>query len=216
MTALGGAAASAAFARSSRLAGAPLVRAALITLMLGCAIGARWGAAVGDLADGTVVGAAFGTILLVGVALAGWRPRLIPVRPLAWAGGIGLGGGAALLALALATRWPGPWLPFHPAASFAPWVAVTVLVATAEEIVLRGALFDALDEASGAEASGAIAALVGTSIAFALLHVPLYGWHVVPLDLGVGLFLGGLRLLTGGVAAPAVVHVVADLATWWI
>ena len=49
-----------------------------------------------------------------------------------------------------------------------------------------------------------------------MLHVPLYGWHVVPLDLGVGLFLGGLRLLTGGAVAPAVAHTVADLATWWI
>ena len=55
-----------------------------------------------------------------------------------------------------------------------------------------------------------------TSVVFALLHVPLYGWHVVPLDLGVGLWLAGLRLISGGVAAPAVAHVVADLATWWL
>ena len=58
-------------------------------------------------------------------------------------------GRVALVVLALATRWPGPWLPFDPAGSFMPWAAVTVLVATAEEVVLRGALFDALDEASG-------------------------------------------------------------------
>jgi hypothetical protein len=48
------------------------------------------------------------------------------------------------------------------------------------------------------------------------MHVPLYGWHVVPLDLGVGLWLAGLRLATGGIAAPAIAHAVADLATWWV
>jgi hypothetical protein len=48
------------------------------------------------------------------------------------------------------------------------------------------------------------------------MHVPLYGWHVVPLDLGVGLWLAGLRLATGGIAAPAIAHTIADLATWWL
>jgi membrane protease YdiL (CAAX protease family) len=61
-----------------------------------------------------------------------------------------------------------------------------------------------------------VAAIVVTSVAFALMHVPLYGWHVVPLDLGVGIFLGGLRLASGGIAAPAVAHAVADIATWWL
>ena len=59
-------------------------------------------------------------------------------------------------------------------------------------------------------------AVAFTTIAFALLHVPLYGWHVVPLDLGVGLGFAGLRLLTKGIAAPAAAHAVADLATWWL
>jgi hypothetical protein len=39
---------------------------------------------------------------------------------------------------------------------------------------------------------------------------------VVPLDLGVGVWLGGLRLATGGVAASAIAHGLADLSTWWI
>jgi membrane protease YdiL (CAAX protease family) len=198
-------------AGSSRLVVAPLVRAALLTLMLGGAIGARWAATVGALADGIVIGAAFGGLLVVGAALVGWRPGAISGRRLAADGAIGLGAAAALVAVALAVRWPGPWLPFDPAGSFLPWAAVTVLVATAEELVLRGALFDALDDATGSTA-----ALLATTVLFALLHVPLYGWRVVPLDLGVGLFLGGLRLLTGGTVAPAVAHVVADLATWWI
>jgi membrane protease YdiL (CAAX protease family) len=211
MTAPAGQAPLPALTGSSRLVVAPLVRATLLTLMLGGAIGARWAATVGALADGIVVGAAFGVVLVVGASLAGWRPRVVPGRQFAANVALGLGGAAALVAVALAVRWPGPWLPFDPAGSFLPWVAVTVLVATAEELVLRGALFDALDDATGSTA-----ALLATTVLFALLHVPLYGWHVVPLDLGVGLFLGGLRLLTGGTAAPAIAHVVADLATWWI
>ena len=43
-----------------------------------------------------------------------------------------------------------------------------------------------------------------------------YGWHVVPLDLAVGVWLAGLRLLSGGVAAPAMAHGLADIATWWL
>ena len=186
-------------------------RAALITLMLGLAVAARWAATATDLADGVVVGASFGFVLAVAAVLAGWRPTRPDGRQLASEAAAGLAGGTALLAVALATRWPGPWLPFDPAPSFVPWAAVTVLVATAEEVVLRGALFRAL-----ADGAGWVAALLGTSVLFAMIHVPLYGWHVVPLDLGVGVFLGGLRLLTGGTVAPAVAHVVADLATWWI
>jgi membrane protease YdiL (CAAX protease family) len=201
-------------ARPSRLVGSPAARAALITLALGGAIGARRAATVGGSSDGIAVGAVFGALLLMGAAVTGWRPGFLPAGSLARTAqtvATGLVGGTALVGLALATRWPGPWLPFQPAASFLPWAVVTVLVAAAEEVILRGALFDALDEASGTAI-----ALAATSVAFALLHVPLYGWHVVPLDLGVGLALGGLRVLTGGVAASAVAHAVADLATWWI
>ena len=49
-----------------------------------------------------------------------------------------------------------------------------------------------------------------------LLHVPLYGWGSLPLDLAVGVFLGVLRALTGSLAAPAAAHVLADLAGWWL
>jgi membrane protease YdiL (CAAX protease family) len=90
-------------------------------------------------------------------------------------------------------------------------VLVTILVAAGEEAILRGAMFAAV-----VRAAGGLAAVLVTTLAFALLHVPLYGWHVVPLDLAVGLVLGGLRVATGGVAAPAAAHAVADLATWWL
>ena len=99
----------------------------------------------------------------------------------------------------------------RPAADFAPWVAITILVASVEEALLRGRLFDAI-RGSG----GVLAAVAITTIAFALMHVPLYGWHVVPLDLAVGLAFAGLRLAIGSVVAPAAAHSTADLATWWL
>jgi len=63
---------------------------------------------------------------------------------------------------------------------------------------------------------GSRTALVVTSVAFALMHVPNYGTPAIPLDLGVGLLLGGLRLLSGGPGAPAIAHAVADLAAWFL
>jgi hypothetical protein len=48
------------------------------------------------------------------------------------------------------------------------------------------------------------------------VHVPLYGWRALPLDLGAGLWLGGLRVLSGGVAAPAVAHALADRGAWLV
>jgi membrane protease YdiL (CAAX protease family) len=211
MTASGRLAPPVAFAGPSRLIAQPRVRAALLVGVLAALFGARWAATVGALADGLTVGAAFGVTLVGSSVVAGWGPRPLPRWRLVAGAAIGLAGGLALVALAMASRWPGPWLPFDPAGSFLPWATVTVLVATGEELILRGALFDAFDEASGT-----VTALLVTSAAFAILHVPLYGWHVLPLDFGVGLFLGGLRLLTGGTFAPAVAHAVADLATWWI
>ena len=45
---------------------------------------------------------------------------------------------------------------------------------------------------------------------------PLYGVGALPLDLAVGLLLGGLRIVSGGVLAPAIAHVIADLAGGWL
>lgn len=118
--------------------------------------------------------------------------------------------GIALLGPALASSVTVPGLG-RPAAPFMPWVAVTLVVASAEEVLLRGVLLDRVRHASGL--GGAV---VLTSAVFALMHVPLYGWHVVPLDFAVGLGLAGLRLTTRSIVAPVAAHSVADLATWWL
>ena len=185
---------------------ARIARPVLIVIGLGVVVALRWAATVSGSAGGLTVGIVFGMGLL-GVAMAGgWRPARERVSSIV----IGIAGGSVLVLLAIATHPSG--LPaLAPASAFAPWAAVTVLVACAEEAVLRGALFTELDERLGVSA-----AVLVTSIVFALLHVPLYGWHVVPLDLGVGLWLAGLRLASGGVVAPAIAHTLADLATWWL
>jgi membrane protease YdiL (CAAX protease family) len=180
---------------------------ALLVLGLAVAVGLRWAGTRQGL-DALALGAVFGVAL---VALAGTRPTPPRARNLV----IGMAAGLALVGLTtLGAALAGSNLPpglGRPAAPFAPWAFVTILVATGEEALLRGRLFDATRSAGGP-----LAAVAVTTIAFALLHVPLYGWHVVPLDLGVGLGFAGLRLLSRGIAAPAVAHAVADLATWWL
>jgi membrane protease YdiL (CAAX protease family) len=171
-------------------------------LLLACL---RWVATDIARLDRLGVGAAFGAGLLSVAIVAGWRPGAIRWR----ATPAGLLGGGVLVLLAFITR-PVPQL-WVPAAPFLPWATITILVAAAEEAILRGVLWDRLTRRNGA-----LVALLTTTVVFALIHVPVYGWQVLPLDLGVGLLFGGLRLATGGVAAPAIAHALADLATWWL
>ena len=195
-------------------------QAVLVAAGLAAITGARWGATRGGL-DALAVGAAFGLALLL-LAAANFGPRAqtegvprIDLRRLTSGAVIGAVFGLALATAAVigpalggSTRIPGLG---RPDVAFVPWALVTILVASAEEAVLRGVLFDRV-----ARAGGTPLAIGVTTVAFALLHVPLYGWHVVPLDLAVGLGLGGLRVATRSVAAPAAAHAVADLATWWL
>ena len=193
------------------IAASPSARASLriggLLVALGAIVGARWAATVGGVGDALTIGLAFGLALRALAILAG--ERVGRPRPAALA--IGAAGGAALVGLALLAHLGAPGPSLAPAAAFLPWASITILVATAEELVLRGVLFAAIRRHAGVATAIAV-----TSVAFALMHVPLYGWHVVPLDLGVGIWLGGLRLLGRGVAAPAVAHVLADLVTWWL
>lgn len=130
-----------------------------------------------------------------------------------WLRSVAIGvGAAAVLVVAWATA--APHIPLTAGQHLGPlvvWTPVVALVAIAEEIALRGAMFGVLLGAGGAPLAIAV-----TSIVFALMHVTLYGWGALPLDVAVGVLLGGLRLLSGGVTAPAVAHVLADLAGGWL
>jgi membrane protease YdiL (CAAX protease family) len=189
-----------------------------IALGLGAIVGARLLGVRAGL-DPLLVGAAFGAVLAA-LALAGREPGARALRGVPSAATVapivvGVVVGFALVAVAVIGPAIGGVLTApglgRPAAPFVPWALVTLLVAAAEEGVLRGALLDRIDRAAGL-----VPAIALTTLAFALMHVPLYGWHVVPLDLAVGLVLAGLRISTRGLAAPIAAHAVADLATWWL
>jgi membrane protease YdiL (CAAX protease family) len=168
--------------------------------------------------DPLAVGAGFGVALAAFAALAArWRSDALLSAVTEQAIGLSVGVlfglvlvGIAVVGPVLADRTTVTGLG-RPAAPFIPWATITIVVAVAEEALLRGVLLDRLRRAGGP-----VLALLVTGVAFALMHVPLYGWQVVPLDLAVGLALGGLRLATRTVAAPAAAHAVADLATWWL
>ncbi|MDQ1709909.1 MAG: Type prenyl endopeptidase Rce1-like [Frankiaceae bacterium] len=58
---------------------------------------------------------------------------------------------------------------------------------------------------------GAVIAAAGSALLFAAVHVPIYGFWVLPLDLGAGALLAWQRTATGTWTVPAVTHVLANL-----
>jgi membrane protease YdiL (CAAX protease family) len=191
---------------------------ALLVAAVTAVVVARW-LATRSGADALIVGAGFGISLALFAALA-WRHQAAGgsndrATNVFIAGSLGMAFGLLLVGFsvvgpALAGTAAVPGLG-RPAAPFVSWAAVTILVASAEEVILRGVLFDRLERAGGVAA-----AVILTTAVFALMHVPLYGWHVLPLDVAVGLALAGLRLGTRSIVAPVAAHVVADLASWWL
>ena len=84
-------------------------------------------------------------------------------------------------------------------------VALVSLAAVAEEAFFRRLVYDLLLP------SGAAAAVLGSAALFAVVHVSVYGFWVLPIDVGAGLLLSWQRWATGSWAAPAVTHVLANL-----
>ncbi len=125
----------------------------------------------------------------VAPAVASW-PRWLIV----------LGVGVAPFA---AVRFAG--LAFAVAPVWLPAAAANVAAAVAEEAFFRRLGFGALAR------WGTGAAILGAAAAFALVHVPVYGWNVVPIDLAAGLILGWQRWASGGWSAPALTHVAGNL-----
>ena len=176
-----------------------------LTVGFAAAIGLRIAIGLPDVSASTGAGLAFALALYGLAALS--RPRL-NASPKALS--IGVVVGALLCAPAVLARIA--FTDSHrPEGSFLTWSLIVSVVAVAEEVFLRGALRDAITAWRGANT-----AVVVGAVLFAALHLPLYGWGSVPLDLGVGLILGYLRERTGSVAAPAGAHVTADLIAWWL
>lgn len=201
-------------AAAGRPAAAAATCALLVTLVV--AVCARRAVAGTDPAGSVSAGILFAAVLAVGVALAGARgPRFWAWSGSgAWAGRrsilLGAAGAVVLCAgpLAVHLHSPGGALPGQ---RLPVWALVVTAVALTEEAFIRGALWDAV-----LGWRGEVAALAVTTVAFAVLHVPFYGPAALPLDLAVGLLLGGLRMVSGGIGAPATAHVLADLAGWWL
>jgi len=181
---------------------------ALLCAGLTLAVALRAGIAAGP--DTLAAATAFSVALVALAVAAGWRPG----RPSLRSALIGAGGAALLLAGPfLAHMRALPLQAGSPPGDLAAWAIVVTLVACAEEALLRGALMDELMRRGRVRPE--VAAVVA-ALAFAALHVPLYGWGAVPLDFGVGVWLGGLRLWSGGAGAPALAHTLADVASWWL
>jgi membrane protease YdiL (CAAX protease family) len=106
---------------------------------------------------------------------------------------------AAILGVVLLV---GPGIPIRFGWTGAP---VAALAGVAEEALFRRLLYDRLSR------FGPVAAVVGSAAAFALLHVPLYGVAVLPVDLGAGLLFSWQRWASGTWIVPAATHVAAQL-----
>jgi membrane protease YdiL (CAAX protease family) len=201
------------------VAGRPLLPVAGMAAAVAAAVGVRVmvaGEGEGRASSSLPAAGVFAVVLLC-VAVASARLTAARLRAPAfaavWRGAaLGVAGGAVLVAVTALL----PGSPLHvwarPSGTDAAlWTLLVMCVAGAEELVFRGVLFDAV-----ARIGGAMCAAVVCACAFAVVHVPLYGWRALPLDVGVGLWLGGLRILGGGVAAPAVAHAVADCGAWLV
>ncbi|MFY9586057.1 MAG: CPBP family intramembrane glutamic endopeptidase [Actinomycetota bacterium] len=83
--------------------------------------------------------------------------------------------------------------------------AGSLVGAVAEEFFFRRLVYDGLAR------WGAPIAIIGAALAFAAVHVPVYGFAVLPIDITAGLILGWQRWSTGTVTVPALTHVAANL-----
>lgn len=114
--------------------------------------------------------------------------------------GVVLAVGLAAVALTLLTGgrpMPAPLIAWA--------LPLTLLAAVAEEALFRRAMYGAL------ERRGALVAIGATALAFALVHVPIYGVAVFPVDLGAGLLLSWQRWAAGSWTVPAATHAAANV-----
>lgn len=168
----------------------PVAAVAVMAVLLGVFV-AR------PLLPGTVpLLAMFVVLLVVGAA---W-PTLAERRPAGAAPAVVLGVGVAAFAAGRVLGGGHAPVPAHPG-----YVAAVTLAAVAEEVFFRRFVYAVLRPGGAALAVGGSAAL------FAVAHVTVYGWWVLPLDLAAGLILAWQRWASGTWAVPALTHVAANL-----
>jgi membrane protease YdiL (CAAX protease family) len=84
-------------------------------------------------------------------------------------------------------------------------VALNTLAAVSEEAFFRRLAYGV------ATRWGPAVAVVASSAMFAAVHVPVWGWGVLPLDLAAGLVLGWQRWACGRWTVPAATHAAANI-----
>jgi membrane protease YdiL (CAAX protease family) len=115
------------------------------------------------------------------------------------------GTSAFVLVAWLAPALAGPLGTVRWAPATAPAAVYAVAAAVVEEAFFRRLVYGLL------RPLGPFAALGGSAFLFAVVHVPLYGWATLPLNLAAGLVLGWQRRALGGWTIPAVTHAAANL-----
>jgi membrane protease YdiL (CAAX protease family) len=108
-----------------------------------------------------------------------------------------LGVGAVALVRAIAP-------PIHAAYTGEAFVA-NIVAAIAEEAFFRRFVYGWL------AARGEGFAIAGAAALFALIHVPIYGFGVLPIDFAAGLLLGWQRRESGTWMSPAITHAFANI-----
>jgi len=86
-----------------------------------------------------------------------------------------------------------------------PVVLANTLAAVAEEVWFRRLCYGLLAPA------GPFVAVTGATVLFAAVHVAIYGWWIVPLDLAAGALFGWQRAVSGSWTVSAATHVIANL-----
>jgi membrane protease YdiL (CAAX protease family) len=180
-------------------------RAALLVTMAGCAaLTARPLLLAAGGHPVAVLAGLFAVLLAVSVA---WPAAAAGATPPPAAGTAPPASAAGVLALGVAAFALGRLLSSG-AARPVPMglaLALNTLAAVAEEAFFRRLVYGSLLR------GGAAAAVVGSAVAFAAVHVTVYGPWVLPLDLAAGLVLGWQRWASGSWRVPALTHVVANL-----
>ena len=119
-----------------------------------------------------------------------------PALPQAFVALVGI---AVVLVVA---RAAGPSVPVVVSALAIP---LNLAAAVAEEAFFRRLVYGGLTR------WGPVVAVAASALAFALVHIPIYGPAVFWVDLGAGLFLGWQRWASGGWGAAAATHAAANL-----
>jgi membrane protease YdiL (CAAX protease family) len=137
--------------------------------------------------------------LLLAAAASGFPEPVSARAPLGAAPALVVGVAAVATARLLA-------LPAPPPARTAAAVGLGLLAAVAEEALFRRLLYGRLEQRLGPAA-----AVLGSAVLFALVHLPAYGTAALPVDLGAGLLLSWQRHACGRWEVPAATHAVANL-----